>query len=394
MKENALVNNSAANQGSNDPISFAIPEITEEDVEAVTRVLRSGWITTGTECAMFEEELAHYLEIEHVVACSSATTAEEICLAYLDPEPGARFAVPAWTFVSTALGVHRAGGVPVLVDVDPDTLNLCPAALERAADEGLAGVVGVHFSGNPMSSDIRKICEAYDLPLVEDAAHALGARDDRGLIAGRGTAGACYSFYATKNLPTGEGGAIATDDAGLAEFARTYRLHGMSSDAIDRYKRPGAHSYDVEVPGLKANLPDLLATLGRSQLRRFESSQAHRRALVLRYRENLDSQKHVRFVPPVLPEGSADHLMVISLDSQARRDAVVAGLAADNIGSSVHFRPLHTFAWFKENNIPLGPGGVPNTDRLDGSVMSLPLHVGLSLSDIDRVCGRVIEALG
>ncbi len=374
------------------PIDFSKPQITEGDIEAVTRVMRTGWITTGEECRAFERELAEYLGGGEAVAVSSATTAEEICLAYLDLPPGARIGVPNWTFVSTALAVHRVGGVPVLLDVDRDTLNLSVASLEAALEEGLDAVVGVHYGGVAFPAAIRELCVRYGVPLVEDAAHAFGTSDDRGLIRGQGTAGACLSFYATKNLATGEGGAIVTDDPALAAFARTYRLHGMSADAIDRYRRPGAHSYDVETPGLKANMPDILAALGRSQLQRFEATQSHRRALTTWYRAALAGAE-LRIIPGELDAGSADHLFVIDLLQREQRDRVIASLRDHNIGSSVHFRPLDSFAWFIEQRIPVGPSGLAVCNELDGRIMSLPLHAGLTESDIDRVTSVVLSAL-
>ncbi len=374
------------------PIAFSKPTISDDDVAAVVEVLRSGWITTGPQVQMFEAELAEYLGGGSVITCSSATTAEEICLAYLDLPAGARVGVPNWTFVSTALAAHRVGAVPVLIDVEADDLNLSPEHLAAALEEGLDALVPVHFAGNPFAAEIRSMCADAGVPLIEDAAHAFGTVDDRGLVRGQGTLAACFSFYATKNLATGEGGAIATDDAGLAAFARTYRLHGMSADAIDRYRTPGAHAYDVESPGLKANMPDILATLGRSQLRRFGDTQCHRRGLTNRYREGL-AGLDLRVVPGEPHPGSADHLFVIDLFDARRRDGVIAALSAVNIGSSVHFRPLHTFSWFRENDIPVGPGGLPVSSELDGRIMSLPLHAGLSLDDIDRVVSVVRSAL-
>lgn len=374
------------------PIPFSRPEITADDIAAVVRVLESGWVTTGKESAAFEAEMAAYLGVNHVVTVSSCTTATEICLAYLDLPAGSRVAVPTWTFVSTALAVERVGCVPVLVDVDRDTLNIDEDGLQAALEAGASAVVGVHFSGTPMSADVHAICADAGAPLVEDAAHAFGSKDERGFVAGQGTAGACYSFYATKNLTTAEGGAVATDDPGLAAYSRQYRLHGMSADAVDRYSRPGAHSYDVTMPGLKANMPDVLATLGRSQLARMSESQKFRHELVGRYRECL-ADTDIRFIPGEPHPGSAVHLMAVDMGSADRRDAVILALTAANIGSSVHFRPLHTFSWYDGQNAEIGPKGVPVASELDGSIMSLPLHLNLSFSDVERVCETVRSAI-
>lgn len=373
-------------------LAFSRPEITAEDMAAVARVLESGWITTGKEVASFEAELAEYVGVDHVVTVSSATTAEEICLAYLDLPAGTKVVVPTWTFVSTALAVERVGCMPVLVDVDPDTLNIDPAHLQDALADGAGAVVGVHYGGTPLTAEVRSLCADANVPLVEDAAHAFGSTDDRGFVAGQGTAGACYSFYATKNLTTGEGGAIATDNPELARFALQYRLHGMSADAVNRYAKPGVHTYDVTVPGLKANMPDILAALGRSQLARFSESQAQRRRLVLRYRAAL-AEADLRFVPSEHDDRSADHLAVIDLLDVDRRQGVVDALVEADIGSSVHFRPLHTFSWYAGQNCEIGRGGLDVADLLDGRIMSLPLHVNMTEEDVDRVASVVCRSL-
>jgi len=383
---------SSPNSGA-EPLMFSAPEVTKEDIDAVVGVLESGWLTTGNEAQMLEVELADYLDVDHVITTSSCTTAEEIVLAWHDLAPGTRVIVPSWTFVSTALAVERLGCVPLIVDVDPTTLNMCPQALARALEvPNVGAVVGVHYAGTPVSEEIHTLCGDAGIPFVEDAAHALGSHDHRGMISGRGSAGACFSFYATKNLTTAEGGAIGTDNADLADFSRQYRLHGMSRDAVNRYAKPGAHSYDVTMPGLKANMPDVLAALGRSQLRRFEKSQAHRRRLVERYRSNL-ADADLAFVPLEHDERSADHLLVIDAGSADRRGDMIEALTSDGIGASVHFRPLHTFSWYADRPELIGPGGLPVADKYDGRVMSLPLHVNMNCDDVDRVCEKATSPL-
>ena len=193
------------------PLAFATPDVTEDDIAAVTKVLRSGWLTTGEESHALEAELAAYLGAAHVVAVSSCTAALEIALRCLDLQPGARVGVPAWTFVATATAAVHTGAQPVILDVEQDTLNLSAVALEAALEAGLDAVVPVHFGGVPVDRTIHDLCAAYGVPVVEDAAHALGARDERGMLRGAGSVAACLSFYATKNLTCGEGGALVTD---------------------------------------------------------------------------------------------------------------------------------------------------------------------------------------
>lgn len=374
-------------------IRFAVPAIDEGERAAVLRVLDSGWITTGAEARALEEELAALTGAAHAVAVSSCTAALEIAFAALDLPAGARVGVPTWTFVASAAAPLRAGLRPVLLDVDPDTLNVAPASLAAALDEGLDAVVVVHFGGVGVAPEVLALCAERGVPVVEDAAHALGTVDHRGPMAGRGTVGACLSFYATKNVTSAEGGALLTDDADLAAFARTHRLHGLSSDAAERYRPGGDALYGLDSIGIKANLPDLLAAVARAQLARFADLQAARRQAVDRYRAGLDGVAGLRIVPAVADPGSADHLMVVVLDEGVDRSRVVAHLGAAGIGTSVHFQPLHTFARLADA-CALAPGGVPVADALAPRALSLPLHPGLADGDVDRVVHELRTALG
>lgn len=374
------------------PIAFAVPFIDDTDVEAVGRVLRTGWLSTGSECEQLEQELAELVGAPHVVAVSSCTAALEIALDSLHLEPGSRVGVPTWTFAASASAVVHAGGTPVLLDVDPDTLNVAPSAVAAALDEGLDGLVVVHFAGTPVAREVFDLAEAAGVAVVEDAAHALGSEDDRGPISGRGTVGAAYSFYATKNLTSGEGGALATHDPEVAAFARTHRLHGMSKDAWRRYRVGADPTYDVTEPGLKANLPDVLAALARTQLAKFPAMQERRRQVVCRYHERLAAIDGVRLVPGTPDPRSADHLAVVVLPEGVDRQRVIEAFGAAQIGTSVHFRPLHRFTWFAAN-APVGPTGTPVADALADRVISLPLHPALRDVDVDRVVEVLAESL-
>lgn len=376
------------------PIPFARPSFRETDLEGLARVMRSGWLTTGDESARLETELSEYLGGSHVAAVSSCTAALEISLSYLELPAGSRVGVPTWTFVSTALAAVHVGLQPVLLDVEERTLNVDPQAVRAALVDGLDALVPVHFGGVPVSTEVYEACRDAGVPVVEDAAHAIGATDRRGRVAGQGNVGACFSFYANKNLSSGEGGAIATDDPDLAAFATSYRLHGLDRDAWARYRPDSAVvQYDLLGPGIKANLPDVLATLARAQLARFDELQACRRRLIDRYRARLATWPDIAMVPPEPVEGSADHLAVVLLPERVDRDAVRSELAAVGVGTSVHFRPLHDFGWFREAKIPIGPTGVETAERLRSRVLSLPLYPDLSEAEVDRVCEALGEAL-
>jgi dTDP-4-amino-4,6-dideoxygalactose transaminase len=326
-----------------------------------------------------------------VVSLSSCTAALEIAFAHLDPPPGARVGLPTWTFVASAFPAVHRGAVPVLLDVDPATMNVSADAVAAALDHGgLDALVAVHFGGTPVDRSVRELCAARGVPVVEDAAHALGASDDRGRLSGRGSVGAAFSFYATKNLTSGEGGALATEDPALADFARAYRLHGMTKRAGIPWN-PDVNS-DIIGPGFKANLSDILAALARSQFQRFELLQKQRRLLVEHYRGNLASLGAVSVIPEVLDAGSADHLMTVAFASAETRRAVFDALAAAQITASLHFRPLHHHDWFQAH-ADIGPGGTAVADEMADRMLTLPLHPSLTLADVDRVCDVVGAAL-
>lgn len=373
-------------------IEFSPPAVSEEDIDAVVRTLRSGWLTSGAECNQLEADLAALLQVPHAVALNSCTAAIETAFAWLDLPPGARVGVPTWTFAASALAPARLGARPVLLDVDAETLNLSADALDRALDEGLDALVIVHVAGNAVDPAVRKAAAEAGVPVVEDAAHALPTTDDRGLVAGQGTVAACFSFYATKNVAGGEGGALTTEDADLARFARSYRLHGLTRETWRRFRDGDDTPHDVVMAGIKANLPDPLAALARSQLARLTDLQAGRRAAVERYRAGLAALDGITCVPPVRDPGSADHLMIVVLPEGTQRRGVTAAMEAAGVRTGVHFPPLHHLSWFHDH-ADIGPGGAPVADALAGRVLSLPLHPALTADQVDQVCTALAAAL-
>ncbi|MFN7150986.1 MAG: DegT/DnrJ/EryC1/StrS family aminotransferase [Microthrixaceae bacterium] len=380
--------------GRPDRIQVNATALTSQDRDAVDGVLRSGWIGTGPECAAFEADLAAFLGAEHVICVSSCTAGLELLFDQLEIGPGDRVAVPAWTYAATALPAVHRGADLVLVDSDPDTLAIAPESLERAmSDADVDLVIPVHLAGVPVPRTIWDLSAAHGAAVVEDAAHAFGARDEHGLLRGVGSVGAAFSFHATKNLTCGEGGAIVTSDDQLAEALRRARLHGLDRDAWEREVSGSWRMGDVVEPGRKANLPDLLAALGRSQLRTFSERQAIRRALVERYRQQLDGIDGLRLVPSEPHPGSADHLVMIVLPRDADRETVVGELAARGISTGLHYTPLHRLRWFAQH-ATLAPGGLPVCDDMADRVMTLPLHASLSLDDVDEVCATLEKCLG
>ena len=375
------------------PIPFARTEICEEACEAADRVLHSGWVTSGPEVVAFERELADWVQAQHGVAVASCTVAIELALRALRLPAGAKVLVSTMTFCGAVHAVVHAGLTPVLADVGDATLMPDPSTVAAAAERagGVDAMVVVHFAGFP--APVEELAAAAGLPLarvVEDAAHALGTWvDDRPV--GAISAATCFSFYATKNLPIGEGGMVTTADPALADYVRRGRLHGMSKDAWKRYLPGAPWYYNVDIAGLKANMTDLQAAIGRAQLRRLAGWQERRADLAGAYDEGLAGIPGLR--PPPRPERGrhAWHLYVIRVEPGfgLGRDDLIAELADRGVGCSVHFIPVHHQPYFRELLGEEGVGHLPQADAAFQEIVSLPMHTALTLADVDRVCDEL-----
>jgi perosamine synthetase len=379
-------------------VPFANAEIVPEAQQAALQALQSGWITMGPQTAEFERELAAYLGARHVVAVSTCTAAIEIAIRGLRLPKGAAVLTPSLTFCGAVAPILQAGLRPVLVDVAADILLPTPntvAAAARRAGRAEAMIIQ-HMGGYP--ADVGQLAAAAGLPasrIVEDAAHGLGGVLRSEPVGGSSHA-ACFSFYATKNLPIGEGGAIATADDELADYARTMRLHGMNRDAWRRYLPGGSWRYDVAEPGLKANITDIQAAIGRAQLAYLPAWQQRREWLAARYDEAL------RDVPGlVLPsrpsEGRhARHLYQVRITAGfgPTRDHVIEALSALGIGTSVHFIPVHQLSGYRDLLGPEECRSVPVTDQVANELLSLPMYPALTEANVDYVAAALLTLTG
>jgi dTDP-4-amino-4,6-dideoxygalactose transaminase len=376
-------------------VPFADCWIGEEARDAAQRVLMSGWVTTGTECLAFERELAAYVGADHAVAVSSCTAAIELSLRSLRLAAGTPVLTSTMTFCGAVHAIEHAGLRPVLVDVDPLTGMPTPETVARAARscEPRAGaMVLVHWAGDPF--DRTALAEAAGLGtdrLVEDAAHALGSTW-AGERVGSGAA-VCFSFYATKNLPIGEGGMVTTDDPDRADWIRRARLHGMSQDAWRRYLPGGSWRYDVAESGLKANMSDLQAAIGRGQLAALPAWQHRRSLIAAEYDARLGPLTAVQLPhrPSQAHSTHAWHLYAVQLLGDAPRDLVALRLAERGVGTSVHFIPVHTLTHFAALT---PPGGLPGADLMFERLLSLPIYPRMTPGDVDHVAtalGDVLE---
>ena len=377
-------------------IPFARTGICGEAVDAVTKVLNSGWLTTGPQVAAFEQEFSQWIGAQHAVAVSSCTAALELSLRSLRLPPGAPVLVPTITFCGAVNAILHAGLKPVLMDAEPRTLMPDAHAAARAVAYGgkPAAMIALHFAGHP--AEVEEAASAADLPLdrvVEDAAHAAGTVSG-GRMVGTLSAATCFSFYATKNLAIGEGGMVTTDLDEIAQYVRRCRLHGISRDAWQRSQPGSAWRYTVDDAGLKANMTDVQAAIGRAQLLHFAEDQARRAALVTRYDRGLADIPGLELPARPADGGHAWHLYVVQVlpEFGASRDELIAELSERGIECSVHFIPNHQQPYLREL---LGegsdPGRFPGAEAVSRRNVSLPLYPALRDDQVDRICEAVAD---
>jgi perosamine synthetase len=376
-------------------VSFAVAKVSPQARRRVSAVLSSGWLTTGTETLEFEREFASFVAAPHAVAVSSCTAAIELSLRALGLRRGAAVLTPTITFCGAVHAIVHAGLRPVFVDVDATTLVPRPDQVAAAgARHRPAAMVVQHMAGYP--APVQALAAAAGLPLsriVEDAAHGLGSSVD-GRQVGSISAATCFSFYATKNLPIGEGGAVTTADPQIAAFVRRARLHGMSKDAWARYLPGGSWEYGVETDGIKANMSDIQAAIGRGQLVHVERWQRRRALLAAQYDHLIGGSAAIDLPPRPATGTHAWHLYIVRLNTMAApaRDVVIASLAQRGVGSSVHFIPAHRFGYFRRLLGEDECTTCPEADAVYPRLLSLPLHPALTRHDVAYVCERLLEA--
>jgi len=373
-------------------IAFARPDIGEEELEAVAETIRSGWLTSGPGMEAFESEFRSYLggQVE-VLAVQSATAGLHLALEALGIGPSDEVIVPTWTFTATAEVVRYLGATPVIVDVDPDTLNISLDAVEAAITPHTKGVIPVHFGGLPVDMRrLRAIADRHGLVIIEDAAHAFPASLDGNMVGDCAHSDATvFSFYATKPLVMGEGGAVTTRLPEVARRIRVMRLHGIDRDVFNRFTAAvRSWQYDVVAPGFKYNLSDLHASIGRVQLRRTPVMHDRRRAIAKRYFDELGDMPLM--LPAEGPSGAthAWHLFVIRLLDQASvsRGEFIDRMAEAGIGTSVHYRPLHEHSYWKSLHPQWNPGThYPHAAAAASRAVSLPLSSALTDDDVTRI---------
>lgn len=371
------------------------PSITEDEIAAVADVLRSGWITTGTKNAELEQKVCDITGAKYAVALSSATAGMHLLLKAMDIGPGDEVITPSMTWVSTPNQIELCGATPVFVDVNPDTLMVEAEMIEPLINERTRLIIPVHYAGASLDLDpLRALAERHGIPLVEDAAHAIGTAYKGSPVGATGTA--IFSFHPIKNITTGEGGMVCTDDAELAKNIRQLRFHGLGVDAFDRETQGRAPQAEVLSPGYKYNLPDMNAVLGLGQLARLKELNAKRQAIAEMYLQQLQDVAEIE--PLKVPGYDMQHcwhLFIIRLDIDnmaINRDAFMQALKEKQIGSGLHFRAAHTQRFYREKYADADIS-LPNTEWNSERICSLPLFPDMSEQDVLRVVQAIKEVI-
>jgi len=378
-------------------LPFSRPTIEEEDVQGVIDCLRSGWITTGPIVLNFEEEFKKYVGSRHAVALSSGTAG--LHLAYMAAwiGPGDEVITTPFTFAATVNMILLNGARPVFVDIERESFNIDVSRVKEKITHRTKAIVPVHFAGQPCDMDeILAIARRHNLLVIEDAAHALGTRYKGRMVGSIGDI-AVFSFHPTKNITTGEGGMVSTDNAEYAEKVRLLRFHGIIKEAWSRYRAEGSPQYEVQLPGFKYNMMDIQAAIGLHQLRKLD------RFLEIRSRYAMMYDKAFAGIPEIITPGKvpyeADHAwhlytILIDIDRLRRsRNEFIARLKEENIGAGIHFPAIHLQPYYRKA-FGFKRGDYPNAEYVSDRILSLPLFPGMTEGDVEDVIAAVKRIVG
>jgi dTDP-4-amino-4,6-dideoxygalactose transaminase len=385
-------------------LPFALPDLDESELEQIRESLESGWITTGPKVSEFEAAFASAVNAKHAVAVNSCTAAMHLALEAIGLNAGDEVITTPYTFAATAEVVRYFDARPVLVDVEPVSLNLDPALIEAAVTERTKAIIPVHVAGQAAELDsIYTLARERNLAVVEDAAHAFPTRY-HGRWIGQ-TPGArwnglkhlvCFSFYATKAIATGEGGMIGTDDEALAERCRMMSLHGISKDAWKRYTAEGSWYYEIVAPGFKYNMTDVAAGMGIAQLQKAERMHRRRTEIAARYTEAFSPLAALQTPSEPAKGQHAWHLYMLRMNLSRLtidRNRFVEELRSHNIGTSVHFIPLHVHPYYRDR-YGYRPEDYPVAFTQYLREISLPIYSKMNEQDVDDVIDAVLELVG
>jgi perosamine synthetase len=372
-------------------LPFALPDIGEEEVESVVETLRSGWLTTGPKAKRFEQEFSKFTGAGEAVAVNSGTAALHLALDAVGLKEGDEVILPTMTFAATAEVVHYFKAKPVLVDCEEDTFNMSPEAFERAITPRTRAVIPVHIAGQPCDIiTIGDIAKQKGIRVIEDAAHSFPAHA-QGRPIGTISDITCFSFYATKTITTGEGGMLVSDNPEFIDRARIMSLHGISRDAWKRFMAEGSWYYEILYPGYKYNMSDIAAAIGLEQLKKAYRFLEVRQRYAALYESGFLGTPEI-VLPSIRPGvGHAWHLYIIRVRRgrlTIDRGRFIEELKARNIGTSVHFIPLHLHPYYRDT-FGYTAADFPVASRVYEETISLPIYTRMAVEDVQFVIGAV-----
>ncbi|MGI6119276.1 MAG: UDP-4-amino-4,6-dideoxy-N-acetyl-beta-L-altrosamine transaminase [Desulfosporosinus sp.] len=377
-------------------LAYGVPLIEEDDISAVVDSLKSNWITKGPKTMEFEKRFAEYVGAKYAVAVNSCTAGLHLALVAAGIGKGDEVITSTMTFASSANVIIHVGAKPVFIDIDPVAMNIDVDKIREKITPRTKGIIPVHMAGHPVQMDeIMSLADEYKLFVLEDAAHAVYTQYKGKMIGSIGDATA-FSFYATKNLATGEGGMVTTNDQALADKVRIMSVHGMSKNAWNRYTAAGSWYYEVLYPGFKYNMTDIQAALGLTQLAKLERMQGIRQKIAARYNEEFGKMPEIEIPVELEYARHAWHLYIIKLNLDKLtidRAQFIEELKEENIGTSVHFIPVPMHPYYKET-FGYKQGDFPTAEAIYQRIISLPLYPKMSAQDTEDVISavkRVVE---
>lgn len=372
-------------------IPYCLPSIWDDEISEVVKTLKSDWLTMGPKTIEFERLISEYTGAKYTVAVNSCTAALHLSLIASGVGKGDDVITTPFTFAATGNTIIHAGAKPVFVDIKKDTYNIDPEKIVDAITPKTKAIIPVHYAGQPCDMEsIIKIAEDYNLLVIEDAAHAIGAEYNGKRIGTIGHA-TCFSFYATKNMTTGEGGAITTDNGKLADRLRTLRLHGINKDAWNRYSAEGSWYYEIEECGWKYNMTDLQAALGIHQIKKLDEFNNTRKKYANIYNDIFEIIDEL-IVPYEKPNIKHVYHLYPILLNDFDRNHFINKMAEKGIGCSVHFIPLHLHPFYI-NKFGFKIGQFPNAEFVYEHEVSLPLYPKMTRNDIEYVANSVVEVV-
>ena len=388
MLEPAIINGKPVRSSFLHPFKHSIGE---EEIDEVVDTLRSEWITTGPKTFKFEEMFSKTVNSKYAIAVNSCTAALHLAIVALGIGKGDEVITTPYTFAATSEVVINENATPVFVDVEKDTYNIDPVKIEEKITDRTKAIIVVHYAGQACEMDkIMDLAEKYDLYIIEDAAHAIGSKYKDKRIGSIGDF-TCFSFYATKNITTAEGGMITTKHGDLADKIRMLSLHGISKDAWKRYSSEGSWYYEITYSGYKYNMSDLQASIGIHQMKKLDQMQKRREEIADKYNRAFGQIPQITTPTVKKYTTHAWHLYPVQVNSELlsiNRNEFIEALKAENIGTSVHFIPLHLHPYYKEKYGFKGDD-FPNAESLYQNEISLPIYPKMEDKDVEDVISAV-----